>query len=75
MMALCIQGLTSQSEEEKQQILDMLCNGDAGTNLMHESVNAMRQHFNHLQDDSFSDPYGGSPPNNVIPLATYRKDK
>lgn len=40
MMALCIQGLTSQSEEEKQQILDMLCNGDAGTNLMHESVNA-----------------------------------
>lgn len=40
MMALCIQGLTSQNEEEKQQILDMLCNGDAGTNLMHESVNA-----------------------------------
>ncbi|MBP4041455.1 MULTISPECIES: DUF3135 domain-containing protein [Aeromonas] len=44
-------------------------------NMMHESVNAMRQHFNHLQDDSFSDPYEGSPPNNVILLATYRKDK
>lgn len=44
-------------------------------NMMHESVNTMRQHFNHLQDDSFSDPYEGPPPNNVIPLATYRKDK
>ena len=44
-------------------------------NMMHESVNAMRRQFNHLQDDSLSDQDDGSTPNNVIPLATYRKEK
>jgi hypothetical protein len=37
-MSLCMQGITSDSEEEKNQILEMLSRSDAGTNLMHESV-------------------------------------
>ena len=38
MIALCVQGLTSESREEKEKILEMVCNADAGTDLMHESV-------------------------------------
>lgn len=38
-MSLCIQGITSDSREEKQEILNLLENSDADTHLMHESVN------------------------------------
>jgi hypothetical protein len=37
-MSLCMQGITSDSEEEKTAILEMLMRSDADTNLMHESV-------------------------------------
>lgn len=37
-IALCIQGITSDSEEEKDRIFSMLCETDAGTELMHESI-------------------------------------
>lgn len=37
-MALCMQGITSDSEEEKQKIFEMLERSDGGTNLMHESI-------------------------------------
>jgi hypothetical protein len=37
-MSLCMQGITSDSEEEKNRILEMLSRSDAGTDLMHESV-------------------------------------
>lgn len=36
-IGLCIQGLTSISEKEKLDIMDILINTDAGTGLMHES--------------------------------------
>lgn len=39
-MALCMQGITSDSEEEKQALFKMLEHSDAGTNLMHESIDA-----------------------------------
>ena len=38
-IALSMQGLTSTSEEEKARLLDTLVAIDAGTHLMHESVN------------------------------------
>lgn len=38
-IALSMQGLTSTSEEEKVKLLDTLVSIDAGTHLMHESVN------------------------------------
>ncbi len=37
-MALCMQGITSDSKEEKETIFKMLENSDGGTNLMHESI-------------------------------------
>ena len=37
-IALAIQGLTSNSKEEKEKILHMFETTDAGTNLMHESI-------------------------------------
>ncbi|MBT2658569.1 glycoside hydrolase family 125 protein [Bacillus sp. ISL-18] len=39
-IALAIQGMTSTSEEEKQQILAYFKNTDGGTNFMHEGFNA-----------------------------------
>ncbi|MCC8066749.1 MAG: glycoside hydrolase family 125 protein [Clostridiales bacterium] len=39
-ISLCIQGLTSDSAEEKKKIFDMLCDSDADTCLMHESIMA-----------------------------------
>lgn len=39
-IALCIQGLTSDSEAERREIFDMLCRSDADTCLMHESIKA-----------------------------------
>ncbi|EOL43388.1 glycoside hydrolase family 125 protein [Enterococcus caccae] len=38
-IALCIQGLTTNSQLEKAQLLDILVQTDAGTNHMHEGVN------------------------------------
>jgi uncharacterized protein len=35
-ISLCVQGLTSNSRDEKLQLLDMLMRTDAGTGLMHE---------------------------------------
>ncbi|MEK5440320.1 MULTISPECIES: glycoside hydrolase family 125 protein [unclassified Fredinandcohnia] len=39
-IALAIQGMTTTSEEEKQQILTYFKNTDGGTNYMHEGFNA-----------------------------------
>ena len=39
-MSLVMQGLTSISEKEKTEILDMLANTDGGTYYLHESFNA-----------------------------------
>ncbi len=39
-IALCMQGITSDSREEKQRIFEILCQSDADTCLMHESVMA-----------------------------------
>ena len=39
-MALVMQGLTSTNDDEKKEILDMLCKTDAGTGYLHEGFNA-----------------------------------
>lgn len=39
-IALGIQGMTADTVEEKQEILQMMCNMDAGTGLMHEAIDA-----------------------------------
>ena len=39
-MALAMQGLTSDSDEEKREIIDMIVNTDAGTGYLHEGFNA-----------------------------------
>ena len=39
-IALCIQGLTSSDQAEKEEILYMLEHNDAGTGMMHEGVDA-----------------------------------
>ncbi|EAC7425600.1 glycoside hydrolase family 125 protein [Listeria monocytogenes] len=39
-IALSIEGLTAETEAEKQAILEMLIAGDGGTDYMHEGVNA-----------------------------------
>lgn len=39
-IALTMQGLTSKDEEERQELLTLLCNTDAGTELMHEGFDA-----------------------------------
>lgn len=38
-IALCIQGLTTNNKQEKEQILNTLVNIDAGTHMMHEGIN------------------------------------
>lgn len=37
-MAMCVQGMTCKDPEEKYRILEMVCENDDGTNLIHESV-------------------------------------
>ena len=39
-MALAMQGLTSDSDEEKREIIDMIVNTDADTGYLHEGFNA-----------------------------------
>ena len=39
-MALAMQGLTSDSDEEKREIIDMIVNTDAVTGYLHEGFNA-----------------------------------
>ena len=39
-MALAMQGLTSDSDEEKREIIDMIVNTDADTEYLHEGFNA-----------------------------------
>ena len=39
-IALGIQGMTADTTEEKQEILKMMCHIDAGTDLMHEAIDA-----------------------------------
>lgn len=49
-MALAIQGITSDSEEEKRQMIEMIAKTDAGTSLVHES-------FDVDQPEEFTRPW------------------
>ena len=44
-------------------------------NMMHESVHAMRHHLIQLQNESSAETQDNPLPNNVVQLATYRKEK
>lgn len=44
-------------------------------NMMHDSVQAMRHHLIHLQNESLAEAQEKLPSNNVVQLATYRKEK